>query len=95
MPSTNAAAHLSKVVVLFNGQGNFASSSPNEGRSVLLSRTRAVSIHDMCAEPTLTPRWAISNRSALAKFSTPAFAVVYDASPGAAANAASDETIST
>ncbi|CFS70889.1 Uncharacterised protein [Mycobacterium tuberculosis] len=32
-----------------------------------------MSIHDMCAEPTLTPRCATSSRNALAKCSLPAF----------------------
>src|SRR6516162_978013 len=95
MPLTNACAHLSTVVVLFSGHGNLLSSSRNEGRSVSLSRTRAVLIHDMCAEPTLTPRWATSNRSAFARISTPAFDALYGASPGHAVYAASDETIST
>src|ERR1700739_91520 len=95
MPLTNASAHLSTVVVLFSGHGNFACSSPNEGRSALVSRTRAVLIQDMCAEPTPTPRWATSNRSVLASISTPAFEALYGAHPGGAAYAASDETIST
>ncbi|COY98102.1 Uncharacterised protein [Mycobacterium tuberculosis] len=70
---TNAAAHLLTDVVLFNGQGRRASNSANAGRSALVSRTNAVSIHDMCAEPTLTPRCATSSRNALAKCSLPAF----------------------
>ena len=95
MPLTNAAAHLSTEVVLFNGQGSAASNLPNAGRSALVSRTIAVSIQDMWAEPTPTPRWATSSRSALARCSLPAFDMSYGAIPGAAAKAASDETIST
>src|SRR5208337_200497 len=91
MPLTKASAHLSTVVVLFNGHGNLSSNSPNEGRSALVSRTSAVLIQDMCAEPTLTPRWATSNRSALASISMAALDALYGASPGAAAYAASDE----
>ena len=94
MPLTNADAHLSTVVVLFIGHGKLANNRLNADRSVWVSRTSAVSIQDMCAEPTVTPRRATYRRSALARISTPAFDALYGASPGAAVYAASDETIS-
>ena len=64
-------------------------------RSARASCTIGVSIQHMWALPTATPRWATSRRSALAKFSAPALLALYDAMPGAAVNAASDETTST
>jgi hypothetical protein len=81
-------------VVFFSGPGSFASISWKVDNS-LPSRTSGVSIHDMCADPTSTPRYASSSRSELAKCSTPAFEASYEAMPGAAANAASDDTTST
>ncbi len=72
MPAMKAVAHFSTEVVLLNGHGNFANCSRNEGRSAWGSRTNAVSIQDMCAEPTATPRCATSSRSAFARCSLPA-----------------------
>lgn len=56
MPATKASPHLSTDVVLLMGHGSLVSISANVARSDLVSRTIAVSIQDMCAEPTSTPR---------------------------------------
>src|SRR6185436_5106751 len=92
MPSTKAAPHLPTDVVTFTGYGSLDNISPKVERSVLVSRTIAVSTHDMCAEPTSTPWWATSSRSAFANCSTAALLALYGASPGAAVKAASDDT---
>ncbi len=60
-----------------------------------IANDNAVSIHDMCAEPTLTRNCDLS-RNALAKCSLPPSTCCPGATiPGGAANAASDETINT
>lgn len=95
MPLTNASPQAETDVVDDSGGGSLDSISPNVDRSALLSLTIAVSIQLMCADPTSTPRWATSSRSALANCSTAAFDALYGARPGDAAYAASDDTIST
>src|ERR1700741_2514212 len=95
MPLTNAAPHLSTVVVLLIGPGILDSMTRNVDRSDFASCTSGGSIQLMWADPTSTPRWAPSRRSVLAKYSAPAFDAWYAASPGDDVNAASDDTTST
>src|ERR1043166_9596105 len=59
-------------VVALIGPGSASSSSWKDVRSFFASSTNGVSIQDMCAEPTATPRYPTSTRMSLAKCSTPA-----------------------
>ena len=82
-------------VVLLRGAGSRSIIESNPESSLRDSDTIGVSIHDMWAEPTSTPRWATSSRRTLAKISAPAFDAWYELIPGAAVKAASEETTST
>ncbi len=95
MPAAKALPQASTDVVLFIGGGSVAIIRPKAVRSSRASRTNGVSIQDMWATPTSTPRCLTSRRSALAKCSTPALLALYDARPAIAPKAAIEETTST